>query len=330
MQLKTSLESYLSFAPSGASHNLDLCKTIISLVDSAKAVAREIPQNSVGDSPNSIEQIAFDLFEQQLSQAPVGMLFSEKLENPRVQNPESRLAVTIYPVEAAANIDSGMPCGSIFSIYQLAYEASKRDLSGANLLASGFFVYGSQTHLVMSCGKGTSVFTLSPESGEFMLSRERVIIPLQGREFTVDSSNYRFWHSSIRHLVDDCVAGSDGPLGGDFDMFWNESIVMAAYRILNRGGIYLCPDDARPAYKNGKHKLLYEAIPIAFLVEQAGGKATDGYTPILNRKVSEVDARVPLMFGAQDLVDKVLDYYSNDTTDTTRFRLFENRSLLRN
>lgn len=330
MQLKTSLGRYLSLAPNGASDNLDLCKTITRLADSGKAVAREILQNSIGDSPNPIEQTAFELFEQQLSQAPIGMLFSEKLENPRVQNPESRLAVAIYPLEGAANIDSATPCGSIFSIYQLGYEASNQDISGATPLAAGFFVYGPQTHLVLSCGEGTSVFTLDPESGEFMLSRERVIIPLQCRECTVDSSNYRFWHSSIRHLVDDCVAGSDGPLAGDFDMFWNESIVMAAYRILNRGGIYLCPDDARPAYKSGKHKLLYEAIPIAFLVEQAGGRATDGYTPILDRKVGQIDARVPLMFGAQELVDKVLGYYSNDATDTTRFRLFENRSLLRN
>jgi len=330
MQLKTSLGRYLSLAPNGASHDLDLCKTIIGLADSAKAVARAILQNSLDNSPNSIEQIAFELFEQQLSQAPIGILISEKFENPRVQNPESRLAVVIYPVEAAANIDSAMPYGSIFSIYQLGYEASNQDISGATPLAAGFFVYGAQTHLVVSCGEGSSVFTLDPESGEFMLSRERVIIPPQCRECAVDSSNYRFWHSSIRHLVDDCVAGSDGPLGGDFDMFWNESIVMAAYRILNRGGVYLCPDDARPAYKNGKHKLLYEAIPIAFLVEQAGGKATDGYTPILDRKVGQIDARIPLMFGDQDLVDKVLDYYSNDATDTTRFRLFENRSLLRN
>jgi len=330
MQLKTSLGRYLSLVQSGASHNSDLCKTIIGLADSAKAVAREILQNSVGDSPNSIEQIAFELFDEQLRQAPIGMLIAEKFENPRVQAPESRLAVAIYPVEAAANIDSAMPCGSIFSIYQLGYEASSQDFSGATLLAAGFFVYGARTHLVASCGEGTNVFTLSPESGEFMLSRERVIIPPQRREYAVDSSNYRFWHSSIRHLVDDCVAGSDGPLGGDFDMYWNESIVMAAYRILNRGGVYLCPDDVRPAYRNGKHKLLYEAIPIAFLVEQAGGKASDGYTPILDRKVSQMDARIPLMFGAQDLVDKVLDYYSNDTTDTTRFRLFENRSLLRN
>lgn len=330
MQLKSSLERYLSLAPNGASHDLDLCQTIIGLADSAKAVARGIQQNAIGDSPNSIDQIAFELFEQQLSQAPIGMLIAEKFETPRVQTPESRLAVAIYPIETGANIDSAMPCGSIFSIYQLGYEASKQDISGATLLAAGFFVHGSLTHLVVSCGEGTSVFTLSPESGEFMLSRERVIIPLQCRECAVDSSNYRFWHSSIRHLVDDCVAGSDGPLGGDFDMFWNESIVMAAYRILNRGGVYLCPDDARPAYRNGKHKLIYEALPIAFLMEQAGGKATDGYTPILDRKVSQIDARVPLMFGAQDLVDKVLDYYSNDSTDTTRFRLFENRSLLRN
>jgi fructose-1,6-bisphosphatase I len=330
MQLKTSLERYLSLAPNGASHDLDLCKTIIGLADSAKAVARAIQQNAIGDSPNSIEQIAFELFDEQLRQAPIGMLFSEKLENPRVQNPESRLAVVIYPVEAMANIDSAMPFGSIFSISQFVSEATDPDISNATLLAAGFFVYGAQTHLVLSCGEGCSVFALNPESGEFMLSRERVIIPLQCRECAVDSSNYRFWHSSIRHLVDDCVAGSDGPLGGDFDMFWNESIVMAAYRILNRGGVYLCPDDARPAYKNGKHKLLYEAIPIAFLVEQAGGKATDGYTPILDRKVGQMDTRIPLMFGAQDLVDKVLDYYSNDATDTTRFRLFENRSLLRN
>ena len=330
MQLKTSLEKYLNLVQSGASHNSDLCKTIIGMADSAKAVARATLQNPIVDSPSSIEQIAFGLFEQQLRQAPIGMLISEKLETPRVQIPESRLAVAIYPIEGVANIDSAMSFGSIFSIFQLVSEASKLDISDATLLAAGFFVYGPQTHFAMSCGEGTSVFTLNPESGEFMLSRECVIIPLQCREYTVDSSNYRFWHSSFRHLVDDCIAGSDGPLGGDFDMFWNESIVVAAYRILNRGGVYLCPDDVRPEYKNGKHKLLYEAIPISFLMEQAGGKATDGYTPILARKVSQTDARVPLMFGAQDLLDKVLDYYSNDTTDTTRFRLFENRSLLRN
>ncbi len=330
MQLKTSLERYLSLVQSGASDNPDLRKTIIGLAKSAKAVAGEILHNSIGNSPLSIEKIAFELFDEQLRLAPVGMLFSEKLENPRVQSPESRLAVVIHPLEGAANIDSAMTCGSIFSIYQLGYEASNPDISDAILLAAGFFVYGSQTHLVVSCGDGTSVFTLSPESDEFMLGRESVNIPDQRREYVVDSSNYRFWHSNFRHLVDDCVAGSDGPLGGDFDMFWNESLVVAAYRILNQGGVYLCPDDVRPAYKNGRHKLLYEAIPIAFLIEQAGGKATDGYTPTLTRKVSQIDALVPLIFGAGDLVDQVLDYYSNDTTDTTRFRLFENRSLLRN
>lgn len=330
MQLKMSLGRYLSLVQSGASDNPDLRKTIIGLAESANALTHELLQNSIGDSPNSIDQIAFELFEQQLRQAPIGMLISENFANPRMQNPDSRLAVALYPVDGTAGIDSIMPFGSIFSIFQFVSEATDPDISNTALLAAGFFIYGRQTQLALSCGEGTCFFTLKSESGEFMLSSERVIIPPQRREYVVDSSNYRFWHSNFRHLVDDCVAGSDGPLGGDFDMFWNDSLVVAAYRILNHGGVYLCPDDVRPAYKNGRHKLLYEAIPIAFLIEHAGGKATDGYTPTLIRKVSQIDALVPLIFGAVDLVDQVIDYYSNDTTDTTRFRLFENRSLLRN
>ena len=176
----------MSLAPNGASHDLDLCKTIIGLADSAKAVARAIQQNAIGDSPNSIEQIAFELFDEQLRQAPIGMLFSEKLENPRVQNPESRLAVVIYPVEAAWPISIRQCLLAVFSQFLSLYlRLTDPDISNATLLAAGFFVYGAQTHLVLSCGEGCSVFALNPESGEFMLSRERVIIPLQCRECAV-------------------------------------------------------------------------------------------------------------------------------------------------
>jgi len=330
VQLNTLLDNYLSFELRAASHSAELRRTIDCLAGSATELARKITQNSLIELQGSIEQVAFGLFEGHLRDAPIGMLISENFEEPQLLSPESGLAVVIHPLEGVTNFRSAMPFGSIFSIHDLKPSAAVQDISTATIAAAGFFVYGPQTLLVLSFGRGVGVFTLNLDSGEFMLSREQLFIPAKKSEFAIDAANYRFWDSSLKHYFDDCVSGADGPLGIDFDMHWNDSMVVEAYRVLTSGGVYLFPDDARPGFGNGKHKLLYEAIPVAFLIEQANGKATDGYEPIRDKSISQVDACVPLIFGAVDAVEQVLRYFDGNATESTDFPLFENRSLFRN
>ncbi len=330
MQSDTTLENYLGFELGASEDSADLRTTIGALAIAASSLTQKVAQGSLIDMQDSIELVAFSLFEEQVRELPIGLLLSEGFETPRLQNPDSGLALIIYPLEGRTNIEAAMPFGSLFSIYRLASPASDQELSAATMIAAGFFVYAAQTLLVLSCGQGTAIFTLNTATAEFMLSREHVNIPQKRREITIDTSNYRFWDSGVRHFVDDCISGSNGPLGVDYEMGWRHSLVVEAYRVISGGGVYIFPDDTRPGFENGKHKLLYEAAPVAFLIEQAGGKSSDGYESIGSRSISKIDSCVPFIFGARDGVDQVLEYYGNDPTETTRFPLFESRSLLRN
>jgi fructose-1,6-bisphosphatase I len=329
MQPQTTLDSFPGLAPGAVENASELYGIIDSLAGAANALAVKISQGSIIDQ-DSIELIAFELFDSRLADAPLGILFSERFEEPRVQKLESKLAVTICPLQGAGNITSAMPCGSIFSIYRMQDDVARKDISAATLVVAGCFIYGPQTLLILSLGEGVSIFTLDTSTAKFVPGREHVRISLKRPEIAIDMSNYRFWDSHLRHFVDDCISGTDGPLGVDFEIHWNQSLVAAAYRVICRGGLYLYPDDSRPGFDSGKPRLLYEAVPLAFLIEQAGGKASDGYQPIRNRTISQIDSRAPLIFGAAEAVDQMLDYYSNDPTERTRFPLFESRSLLRN
>jgi fructose-1,6-bisphosphatase I len=285
------------------------------------------------DLQRPLDKLAHGLFEAQLSNSPASVLISEEMKNPRELGGKSSLCIAIDPLHGSANIETNMSIGTIFSIIKIDMSAFADPIEAINsgqMLAAGFLVYGRQTNLILSCGGGVVVFSFNPTTSQFVLVKEDVCIPQGKREFAINASNYRNWDSSVRHFVDDCFSGQDGPLGADYNLRWNASLVAEAYRILILGGLFLYPGDSRPGYQNGRLRFLYEAMPMAFVIEQAGGKAIDGYERILDRKASSLHGRIPLIFGSTDRVDQVGKYFTNDPTENTRFPLFTNRSLLRN
>jgi fructose-1,6-bisphosphatase I len=287
-------------------------------------------ENADGDIQTPLDVLAHNIFEEALSKLAVSFLASE--ERADVLEIDSRAAygVALDPLDGSSNIETNMSIGTIFSVLL----GSAADLLGQDLVdrqkAAGFLVYGPQTRLVLTCGEGSFIFLLEPGTQQFCQVGNAVTVPPKQREFAINTSNYRFWDDSVRQFIDDCIAGEDGPLGEDFNMRWNASLVAEAYRILIRGGVFLYPGDSRPGYQNGRLRLLYEALPLAFVVEQAGAMASDGSQRILESKPVSLHERVPLIFGSCDRVTEVIDYISGEAVENTRFPLFGNRGLLRN
>jgi fructose-1,6-bisphosphatase I len=170
---------------------------------------------------------------------------------------------------------------------------------------------------------------LDRRSNAFVLVAAEVEIPLGTSEFAINASNERHWPAPVRLYIEDCLAGAEGPRGKDFNMRWIASLVADAFRILRRGGIYLYPADARKGYRQGRLRLVYEANPIAFLVEQSGGAATDGQHRILDLVPEHLHMRTPLVFGSRDKVDRVAGHFSSPHHSTDRAPLFGRRGLLR-
>ena len=177
--------------------------------------------------------------------------------------------------------------------------------NGSHQKSSGFFVYGPQTTLFMTVGVGTSLFALDEILGKFILIKDNINIPETTTEFAINAAYRRFWDSATLQYINDCQNGENGPRKKNFGMRWVGSLVADASRIFNRGGIFLYPSDTRKKYKNGRLRLTYEANPIAYLVEQANGEATDGHKNILNLEVKELHQRSPLIFGSKE---EVLEY----------------------
>ena len=287
-------------------------------------------ENADGDVQTPLDILAHNIFEQALSQSPVSFLASE--ESVEVLEIDSRAAfgVAIDPLDGSSNIDTNMSIGTIFSVLSgTAADLLAQDL-GSRQKAAGFLVYGPQTRLMLTCGAGTFIFLLQPETKQFNQVGNAVEVASKQREFAINTSNYRFWDDCVRQFIDDCIAGGNGPLGEDFNMRWNASLVAEAYRILVRGGVFLYPGDSRPGYQNGRLRLLYEALPLAFVIEQAGGMASDGNQRILEAKLLSLHERIPLIFGSSDRVRDVIDYITGEAVENTRFPLFGDRGLLRN
>jgi fructose-1,6-bisphosphatase I len=288
--------------------------------------------NSNGDKQTPLDAIAQQIFEKHLFESPASILVSEELDDVMSLPGKSSLCVAIDPLDGSTNIDTNMSIGSIFSIMEID-PAQVNDpieaIDNATQMAAGFFVYGPQTTLALSCGSGVNIFALNPKTSEFVLVRDKLEIPKQKWEFAINTSNYRHWDSDIRHFVDDCILGQDGPLGADYNMRWNASLVAEAYRILMRGGVFLYPGDSRPGYRKGCIRLLYQAKPIAFMIEQAGGKSTDGFDRILGRSITGIHGRIPLIFGSSDSVDLVQEYFSVAPANKLCSPLFSNRNLFR-
>jgi fructose-1,6-bisphosphatase I len=200
---------------------------------------------------------------------------------------------------------------------------------GDRQLAAGFVLYGAHTALVLTLGQGVQVFALDRRERLFRLTRPALRIPEGRREYAINGSNARHWPLPIRAFVEECVAGADGPRGVDYNTRWLGCVVAEAYRVLLQGGIYLYPGDARRGYERGRLRLLYEAAPLALLVEQAGGAATDGFGRILDLAPAGIHQRVPLIFGSRDKVERVVALHAPAVPQAGQRPLFAARGLFR-
>jgi fructose-1,6-bisphosphatase I len=177
-------------------------------------------------------------------------------------------------------------------------------------VAAGYCVYGPQTTLVLSVGDGVAMFSLDREQGSFVLIKEHVQIPADTQEFAVNMSNMRHWDAPVKRYVNECLDGKDGPRGKNFNMRWVGSMVADVHRILTRGGVFLYPWDKREPDKPGKLRLMYEANPMSWLIEQAGGGATNGHQRILDIQPTKLHERVSVMLGSKNEVDRLTSYHS--------------------
>jgi len=266
---------------------------------------------------------------------------SEEMEAPKqISDSYSRgkYLLVFDPLDGSGNIDVNVSVGSIFSILRAPADvtASGRDVTeadflqpGATQVAAGYALYGPTTMLVLSVGNGVAGFTLNPNLGEFVLTHPGIRVPVDTHEFAINSSNSRFWEPPVKRYVDECLAGKTGPRGKDFNTRWIASMVAEAHRILMRGGVFLYPRDTKDPDKPGRLRLLYEANPIAFVMEQAGGRASTGRQPVLGVKPTALHQRVGLVFGSKNEVERIERYHHEPATKDRGNPLFAERGLFR-
>ena len=228
--------------------------------------------------------------------------------------PRGEYLLLFDPLDGSSNIDVNVSIGTIFSVLVKPEgpEVSEKDFlqAGRQQVAAGYCVYGPQTTLVLTVGHGVAMFTLDREQGSFVLTQEDVHIPADTKEFAINMSNMRHWDAPTRRYIDECLQGSEGPRGKDFNMRWIASMVADVHRILTRGGVFMYPWDKREPGKPGKLRLMYEANPMAWLVEQAGGAATNGRVRILDIAPEQLHQRVSVVLGSKNEVERVTAYYA--------------------
>ncbi|MFN3938673.1 MAG: class 1 fructose-bisphosphatase [Gemmobacter sp.] len=285
--------------------------------------------NADGDTQKALDVIADAAARAALAGSAVRFFASEEQDEVIEIAATGRLAVVIDPLDGSSNIDTNVSVGTIFGFYPAAGTGTDSVLRPArDLLASGYAIYGPQCALVLRVGQGaTQRYVLDPDSRRFRLIGPAAPIPPESTEYAINASNYRHWPAPIRAYVDDRVAGSEGPAGRDFNMRWIASLVAETHRILARGGIFLYPADRRKGYEQGRLRLVYECGPIAHLIEGAGGRASDGIDPILDRVPRSLHQRTPFVFGSANKVARVATYHDLPEAETSA--LFGNRGLFR-
>ena len=227
--------------------------------------------------------------------------------------PQGEYLLLFDPLDGSSNIDVNVTIGTIFSVLKKPEGpgVSEQDFlqPGNRQVAAGYCLYGPQTTLVLTVGDGVAMFTLDREQGSFVLVQEHMKIPEDTKEFAINMSNMRHWDAPVLRYVQECLAGQDGPRGKDFNMRWIASMVADVHRILTRGGIFLYPWDRREPDKPGKLRLMYEANPMGWLVEQAGGAATNGKQRILDVQPAKLHERISVILGSRNEVERVTGYH---------------------
>jgi fructose-1,6-bisphosphatase I / sedoheptulose-1,7-bisphosphatase len=317
------------------------CKRISTLIGKgglASALGSAGTQNVQGEGQMKLDVMANDIFlrTNEWGGQLAGML-SEELEAPYripAEYPRGKYLLLFDPLDGSSNIDVNVAVGSIFSVLRCpdgVEEPGEADFlqPGASQVCAGYAIYGPSTMLVLSIGRGVHGFTLDREIGEFILTHPDLVIPADTSEFAINASNSRYWEPAIKRYVGECLAGKSGPRGRDFNMRWTGSPVADIYRIVSRGGIYLYPGDQRREFRDGRLRLIYEANPIAWVIEQAGGAASTGRERVLEMKPTSLHQRVPLIAGSRLEVEHAVRLHDGLQMRGERSPLFSRRGLLR-
>ncbi|PNS08774.1 class 1 fructose-bisphosphatase [Solilutibacter silvestris] len=274
--------------------------------------------NVQGEAQKKLDVIANDvLLEANAWGGHLAGLASEEMEHsqpiPDVY-PRGNYLLLFDPLDGSSNIDVNVSVGTIFSVLHCPDGVNTPEdqhylQAGTTQVAAGYCIYGPSTMMVLTVGNGTHAFTLDREHGSFILTQRGMMVPQETQEFAINMSNRRHWDAPMQHYVDDLLAGKDGVRGKDFNMRWIASMVADVHRILTRGGIFIYPWDRKDPSKPGKLRLMYEANPMSFLVEQAGGAATDGRTRIMDIAPSGLHQRVPVFLGSKKEVEEATRYH---------------------
>ncbi|WEJ08723.1 class 1 fructose-bisphosphatase (plasmid) [Sinorhizobium sp. M103] len=275
--------------------------------------ARLLGSNSAGDAQKAIDVASHALFVEILERAGAGWVLSEEADEPVVFK-GSGFGVAIDPIDGSGNVGLGAPVGTLFSIIPFTEAEDPFLISGRRQVAAGYVSFGNTVDLGVSVGDGMLLATMHPQTGEFLIVRRQVQVPPDTSELAFNASVHRHLQSGLSLYVQDCLAGREGPRGRDFNMRWLGSAVGELHRILLRGGVFFYAADKRPGYQNGRLRLVYEANPIAFLMEQAGGRATDGTSAILDKVPTSHHCRTPLVFGSATEVDLIASYLNSNPT----------------
>jgi len=313
MDLKTFLEKNYSI-DSLNKVILDLSNAAIKISNSIRnnyklENKKETSQNADGDKQKPLDIFADECVFESLNNSSVAAYCSEEQDGMTTIDKNGKYLIFCDPLDGSSNIGNNISIGTIFSILPFYNDSIENSLkqNGNSQLCAGFFVYGPQTTLILSLGKGVHSFYFDNKNSQFNILNSNIIIPKSTSEFSINSSYRRFWNDKVKNYIKNCEDGSDGIREKNFNMRWVGSLVADASRIFERGGIFLYPEDKREKNKSGRLRLTYEANPISFLISQAGGKATNGSIDILNVEVNEIHQRVPFIFGSKEEVDIFLN-----------------------
>jgi fructose-1,6-bisphosphatase I len=306
------LNDVLSVFASSSSQAADLAVAVKHLAAAAADVAGEVADggtsgrlaeegktNVQGEVQKFLDVFSHNCFVEAARQAPVACLLSEEEDLPLTLSTTGTLALAIDPLDGSSNIAINSPIGTIFGLYPAATGGVDNHFlrPGRDLIAAGYFIYGPRTELVVSLGGKPLAFVLDASRRVWHFLKDCEIAQ-SSSEFAINMSNYRFWSERERQFVDQCLDGKDGPLGVDYNMRWLAALAGETHRIFGRGGIFFYPADRRKGYERGRLRYLYECAPIAYLVEKAGGVATDGADAILDLVPASLHERSPLCFGS--------------------------------
>ncbi|MFZ4499429.1 MAG: class 1 fructose-bisphosphatase [Burkholderiales bacterium] len=275
-------------------------------------------ENVQGEVQKKLDIVSNEMMIEGLSATGhLAALASEELDHhlpvAGVQAAERYLAL-FDPLDGSSNIDINAPIGTIFSVLP-APDGAPSDAAflqpGRCQVAAGYALYGPATQLVLTFGQGVDVYTLNRDHGEYVLTSRGVTLPRATSEYAINASNQRFWELPVQRYVAECQAGAEGPRGRDFNMRWNGSMVGDVHRVLSRGGVFLYPRDNKLPRKAGRLRLMYEANPMALLIREAGGLATDGALPLLDIEPTGLHQRVPVVLGSAEEVERIVRYHAD-------------------